>query len=79
MTILDKPTQPTLPDPNEPAGPRRVRKGRKVQISLTIAEPMLDQVDELAARIGQSRAAVINLAILQMLKSGVRIDSPAQG
>ncbi len=25
------------------------------------------------------RAAVINLAILQMLKSGVRIDSPAQG
>lgn len=40
---------------------------------------MLDQVDELAARIGQSRAAVINLAILQMLKSGVRIDSPAQG
>ena len=63
--------------PTEPEAPRRVRKGKKVQISLTIAEPMLDRVDELAAQIGQSRAAVINLAILQMLKIGVKIDGAA--
>lgn len=53
--------------------PRRVRKGRKLQITLTIAEPILARVDELAEQIGQSRAAVINLAIAQMLERGLRI------
>lgn len=48
--------------------------GRKVQITLTIAEPLLDRVDELAGQIGQSRAAVINLAVMQMLQSGLRIE-----
>jgi metal-responsive CopG/Arc/MetJ family transcriptional regulator len=45
-----------------------------VQITLTIAEPLLDRVDELAGQIGQSRAAVINLAVMQMLQSGLRIE-----
>lgn len=54
--------------------PRRVRKGRKVQITLTITEPMLVRVDELASQIGQSRAAVINLAVMQMLQTGLRIE-----
>ena len=40
-------------------------------------QELLDRVDELAAQIGQSRAAVINLAILQMLKIGVKIDGAA--
>lgn len=57
-----------------PEAPRRVRKGRKVQITLTITEPLLDRVDELAEQIGQSRAAVINLAVMQMLQSGLRIE-----
>jgi hypothetical protein len=56
-----------------PQALRRVRKGRKVQISLTIAEPLLDRVDELAREIGQSRAAVINLAVMQMLQRGLHI------
>ncbi|QDQ87667.1 ribbon-helix-helix protein, CopG family [Alcaligenaceae bacterium SJ-26] len=56
------------------AEPRRVRKGKKVQISLTISEPLLKRVDERAEQIGQSRAAVINLAIFQALDSGLRID-----
>lgn len=55
--------------------PRRVRKGRKVQITLTITEPLLARVDELAESLGQSRAAVINLAIVQTLESGVQIRS----
>lgn len=61
-----------------PEAPRRVRKGRKVQITLTITEPLLDRVDELAGQIGQSRAAVINLAVMQMLQSGLRIEGREQ-
>jgi len=54
--------------------PRRVRKGRKVQITLTIAEPLLARVDELAGYLGQSRAAVIILAVVQMFETGLRIE-----
>lgn len=57
-----------------PAAPRRVRKGNRVQISLTIPEDTLERVDELASQIGQSRAGTINLAITQLLQSGLRIE-----
>ncbi len=53
------------------AARKRVRKGRKVQISHTIAEDMLEKVDALAQRTGQSRAAMINLAIFRLVESGV--------
>lgn len=56
-----------------PAAPQRVRKGRKLQITLTISEDMLTRVDAKAAQIGQSRAAVINLAIAQLLESGISL------
>lgn len=56
------------------ASPSRVKKGRKVQITLTITEPLLNRVDRLADQLGQSRAAVINLAVVQMLKSGLNIE-----
>lgn len=80
MAITKKPTKPTPTTAADafisgaPDAPRRVRKGRKVQITLTIAEPLLDRVDDLAGQIGQSRAAVINLAVMQMLQSGLRIE-----
>jgi hypothetical protein len=88
MAITKKPSKPVqdtaaaaeafisgAPDAAEASrqAPRRVRKGRKVQISLTIAEPLLDRVDELARQIGQSRAAIINLAVMQMLQKGLHI------
>jgi len=57
------------------SSPRRVRKGHKVQISLTINEPLLERVDQLADRLGQSRAAVISLAVAQALQTGLRIES----
>ncbi len=60
------------------AAPRRVRKGKKVQISLTISEPLLERVDELASSLGQSRAGVINLAIHQALDTGLRIGSASE-
>jgi hypothetical protein len=53
------------------AGPKRVRKGRKIQISHTIAEDMLGKIDAVAKRTGQSRAAIINLAIYRLVESGV--------
>ena len=51
-----------------------MKKGKKLQITLTIAQPLLERVDELAAKLGQSRAAVINLAVYQGLESGLSID-----
>lgn len=82
MTITKKPVSPdafinAAPDAAAPtaekAAPKRVRKGKKVQITLTITESLLDRVDRQAEQLGQSRAAVINLAIVQTLESGLRI------
>ena len=55
--------------------PRFVRKGKKIQITLTIAQPLLERVDELATRLSLSRAAVINLAIHQGIERGINVDS----
>lgn len=57
-----------------PLQPKYVKKGKKLQITLTIAQPLLERVDELAAKLGQSRAAVINLAVYQSLENGLSID-----
>jgi hypothetical protein len=48
------------PDAPKPKG---VRKGNRQQISLTIAPDLLTKVDAMANRMGQSRAAIINMAI----------------
>jgi len=56
------------------AGPKYVRKGKKLQVTLTIAPELLARVDELAAKLGQSRAAVINMAVYRMVEHGVMID-----
>lgn len=58
----------------DPRKPKYVKKGKKLQITLTIAQPLLERVDELAAKLGQSRAAVINLAVYQSLESGLSIN-----
>lgn len=60
--------------PAEARQPKYVRKGKKLQITLTIAQPLLERVDEMAAKLGQSRAAVINLAVYQGLESGLQIQ-----
>ncbi len=51
-----------------------VMLGNKRQISLTISPELLARVDELAGQIGQSRAAVINLAIRQAVEKGLTIE-----
>src|SRR4051794_26445429 len=53
----------------QPTG-RGIKKGKKEQVTVTIAPIILDRVDELARRMGQSRAAWINMAIYQALESG---------
>lgn len=55
----------------ETVKPRGVRKGNKQQISLTISPDLLDRVDALAAELGQSRAAVINMAIYRAVEHGL--------
>lgn len=60
--------------PDAESKPRGVRKGNRQQISLTIAPALLAKVDELAATLGQSRAAVINLAIHRAVEHGLSID-----
>ncbi len=92
MAITKKPVRLTAADafiqgapdasvstPVEASAPRRVRKGKKVQITLTITELLLARVDELATQLGQSRASVVNLAIFQALENGLRIDRSEAG
>jgi hypothetical protein len=57
-----------------PRATRHVQKGKKVQITLTITPGLLERVDELAVKIGQSRAAVINMAVYRMVEHGVTIE-----
>jgi hypothetical protein len=46
-----------------------IAKGHKRQISHTIAPDLLRRIDQTAARSGQGRAAIINLAIFRFLES----------
>ena len=54
------------PDSKKPL--KGVKKGNKQQISLTITPDLLEKVDALASKMGQSRAAVINMAIYQAIE-----------
>jgi hypothetical protein len=46
-------------------------KVSRTQISLTIADDVLRQLDELAARYGQTRAGLIGLGIARVLRDGL--------
>ena len=48
------------------ASRKGVIRGRKEQITLTITPDLLAKVDDLANRMGQSRAALINRAIYEL-------------
>jgi hypothetical protein len=57
--------------PDAEAKAKGVKKGNKQQISLTIAPSLLVKIDNLAAELGQSRAAVINMAIYRAVEHGL--------
>lgn len=46
-----------------------VRRGKKEQITLTLSPELREKVDGLAKHMGQSRAAVINLAIFRLIEA----------
>jgi hypothetical protein len=48
-----------------------VKKGNKRQISLTIAPTLLVKIDDLAEELGQTRAALINMAIYRAVEHGL--------
>ena len=81
MTITKKP-QKAARTPSEfiasaPDGEKArggVLKGKKRQITLTIMPELLDKVDAMARRLGQSRAAVINMAVYRIVEHGLSID-----
>ena len=50
------------------------RRTTKKLISLAIAPTLLERVDQLAAELGQSRAALINLAIHRAVEHGLEFD-----
>jgi Ribbon-helix-helix protein, copG family len=66
--------KPKTPDefvaaaPDAPAK-KGVRRGKREQITLTLAPELLEKVDALAKRMGQSRAATINLAIFRLIEA----------
>ncbi len=60
--------------PDAEVKPKGVVKGKKQQISLTIAPALLEKIDSLAGELGQSRAAVINLAIYRAVEHGLLKD-----
>jgi hypothetical protein len=47
-------------------GRKGVIRGRKEQITLTIAPDLLAKIDGMASKMGQSRAALINRAIYEL-------------
>jgi hypothetical protein len=60
--------------PDAPKPRRGVIKGKRQQITLTIPPNLLQKVDAMAAELGQSRAAVINMAIYRAVEHGLTID-----
>lgn len=53
--------------------PKGMKKDYKRKISLTIAPTLLTKIDELAAELEQSRAAVINMDIYRAVEHGLVI------
>jgi predicted DNA binding CopG/RHH family protein len=54
-----------------PAKKRHEGSSKRKQITLTISETLLAQVDEAAVELGVSRAAYINAAVSTALKNGL--------
>jgi hypothetical protein len=54
---------------------RDVKRGKKVPITVTVPGMMLEELNVMAESLGQSRAALINLAIARLLRD----MNPAKG
>ena len=61
--VVRTPTEFIAAAPDGESVQRGVLRGKKRQITLTIMPDLLEKVDAMARRLGQSRAAVINMAV----------------
>lgn len=53
-----------------PGAPRKkVMKGKREQISVTVPPGLVEAMDRLANRMGVTRAAIINMAISELLEA----------
>lgn len=74
---ITKPVRSRTPEsfissaPDAAATKAGVQRRTKQQITLTITPELLEKVDNMAKRMGQSRAALINLAIYRTVEGGV--------
>ena len=71
MFIAAAPDAARTPEQKADSYEKGIAKGNKRQITLTIAPDLLRRVDEVAARTGQARAAVINMAIFRALEGDI--------
>ncbi len=66
--------KPKMPDEfvvtaSDTPAQKGVRRGKREQITLTLVPELLEKLDVLAKRMGQSRAATINLAIFRLVEA----------
>lgn len=76
MSTITKPTRAQRDFVAAAPGAKPARKppaarAPRTQISVTIATDVLRQLDELAARYGQTRAGLIGLGIARVLRDGL--------
>lgn len=72
--FIDAANAPAEHDSNpDGAAPKRVRKGNKVQISVTLDEDLLDALTADAKRLGISRAALMTIACREAITRGVSL------
>lgn len=60
------------PDGNKPEK-RGVKKGQREQITVTFDTNIISQLDDLAQHEGLSRAALIRMAVRQLLDKGAQV------
>ncbi|XGI80482.1 ribbon-helix-helix domain-containing protein [Enterobacter hormaechei] len=60
------------PDGNKPEK-RGVKKGQREQITVTFDTTIISQLDDLAQHEGLSRAALIRMAVRQLLDKGAQV------
>lgn len=79
MAITKPKTRPANADAFIAAAPdaQRTRRGRKVQITITIDPEMLNTIDRIASQVGISRASLINMALAQVTTQGLSLKIPA--
>lgn len=72
--IAGAPDAGTAAEPPENKPSKRTKKGRRVQISHTLPEALLERIDAAAEALSMSRAAYLNMGAIQLLERGAVID-----